>query len=87
MDEENYGHPVRKINCARGCGWYRAYTDTWAWKTRVIDHPQWGEVTGEQAVQKDVFHHDCVAFLEARARFREKLGHRTYDSERLRAAA
>lgn len=69
--------PIRKIPCARGCGWYRAYTDAAWYLTRTIVHPLYGLVSGEQLVRLDMWNHQCEMHLERQARAREATGYKS----------
>lgn len=74
--------PIREIKCARGCGFKRPYTDADWYLTRIIDHPYYGLVSGENLVQLEMYNHDCSTFLERQAYARAKI--RLADEQRAR---
>lgn len=67
---------IRKIECARGCGFRRPYTDAQWWLSRKITHPLYGFITGEQLVQQDLWNHVCEIYLERRERARKATGYK-----------
>jgi hypothetical protein len=73
--------PVRSIRCSRGCGYVRQYTDAPWYLKRVITHPLYGPIGGEQLVTKDMWEHDCQWFLSRQRRLREITGY-TGDASR-----
>ena len=67
--------PIRKITCARGCGYVRPYHDNIEYLSRVIVHPLYGPINGQQLVEKDMWFHDCGWHIERRNRAREVTGY------------
>jgi hypothetical protein len=66
--------PIRKIKCSRACGWHRAYTDSREWKDTIIDHPLYGKVRNEVAVERDVWDHNCAWATAATVKAYELFG-------------
>jgi hypothetical protein len=54
--------------CPHQCGWRRYWHDSQKFLNRWIAHPLYGPITNGDLVARDIDHHDCEAYLQAKTR-------------------
>jgi hypothetical protein len=74
--QADLGKNVRRVYCIHKCGWHRDITEDLTWMSRIVDHPEYGQVIEADLVQLDLKNHNCMKYAEVRAKFRRNQNER-----------